>query len=572
MDVSKAKFLLENLLDRVETLDDGSKQLSGKITENEYKALEIALTMLDGNSVRDESHEPLDIPDNTASLEQIIAQPEQEPELKPSEILLETSVLELPLPSQNVRMCLDFGTAMSKATLVIDHDGDDYEEIEVLKLGIPADQEEVSEVMLISSVYIDEEGKLWFGKQAQEEAKLQPQGSARQQLSNIKRYLSEEGLNNRVSENFNPTGIEITYGELIVAYLTYFTWCINESMMLLDDSYPKNLKRRFAMPCLSDPLASEAEHRLRKYLGEAQVLADTFADGINTGIKLSEFLDALKQLRKKKFNYEFITDAITEPLGVAGSLLGPETVTDMLAMVIDVGAGTTDYSLYRIKVDPENDINTAFEVAGTSSCLTEAGNYLDKLLKAIIIREAEVPNDSGIRHIIDWEIETNIRDYKETLFNEGEVFVFIRELNKEVTIDLQTFLSLPQVITFADNLRTKMIEVMEKASRDFANWIVENPSRNLVVVLTGGGAELPMVQDLAKGTLDAHGLQIPLAPAKIFPTWLDEEHADLEEHYPRIAVALGGARRRIIARGGELTITGSSIPPKPFGVDFTTGR
>ena len=47
MDLMKAKFLLENLLDRVEILEDGSKQLSGKLTDNELQALLVALTLFD---------------------------------------------------------------------------------------------------------------------------------------------------------------------------------------------------------------------------------------------------------------------------------------------------------------------------------------------------------------------------------------------------------------------------------------------------------------------------------------------------------------------------------------------
>ena len=47
MDLMKAKFLLENLLDRVEIVEDGSKQLSGKLTNYELQALQIALTLFD---------------------------------------------------------------------------------------------------------------------------------------------------------------------------------------------------------------------------------------------------------------------------------------------------------------------------------------------------------------------------------------------------------------------------------------------------------------------------------------------------------------------------------------------
>ena len=47
MDLIKARFLLENLLDWVETHEDGSKQLSGKLTNNELQALQFALTLFD---------------------------------------------------------------------------------------------------------------------------------------------------------------------------------------------------------------------------------------------------------------------------------------------------------------------------------------------------------------------------------------------------------------------------------------------------------------------------------------------------------------------------------------------
>jgi len=43
------------------------------------------------------------------------------------------------------------------------------------------------------------------------------------QLDNIKRYLSEEGLTNKVNGRFNPTDIDISYGDLILAYLMYLT-------------------------------------------------------------------------------------------------------------------------------------------------------------------------------------------------------------------------------------------------------------------------------------------------------------------------------------------------------------
>lgn len=584
MDLMKARFLLENLLDRIEILEDGSKQLSGKLTDNEYEALKTAISLFHVNAVT--SNQQVSIPASVnihplPEFEPAIVEAPNEDVVSPEEVTkyqkerlieIDLSVLSLAHAPNNVRLCLDFGTAMSKATLVEDFEDDDFEDIEILKLGVPGDQENISEVMLVSSVFIDDNGLLWFGQNAIEEAKLLPEGSNRQKLDNIKRYLSEDQLNSKVTNLFNPTGIDISYGDLILAYLMYLTWCVNHALES-HGQYPRNLARRFAMPCLSDPAATEAENRLRKYLGEAQILADTFYTTLKSGVLLDQFLTAVAQIRAGKYQYSFVTENISEPLGVAGSLLGPETNANMLAMVVDVGAGTTDFSLYRIIVDPENQKNNAFEVENSACCLTEAGNYLDQLLKSLIIKESGMVSYHPSKINVIWDLDRNIRDYKETLFNENEVFVHIKELNIDVVITLENFLALPQVRQFGESLRNKMTKIMEDVSPDFSNWVIQDPTRRLVIVLTGGGASLPMVKELAQGNINVHGLTVPLVPAKSFPFWLEKDHADLESDYPRIAVALGGARKNLMKRGGVMTTTAGSGNKRPtLGVDFTTGR
>lgn len=587
MDLIKARLLLENLLERVEVLEDGTKQLSGKLTDNELKALQFALSSL--ATITEPKVSTSQPPLTDTPIPPVPEFPPPEPKSKkPGEmpvvieagidseiqnIELDLSVFNFPTPPKNTRLCLDFGTAMSKVVLVQDNQDNDFEEIKVLQLGIPGEQEDISEVMLVSSVFIDDDGLLWFGQRAIDEAKLQPEGSNRLQLDNIKRYLSESGLKSKVSEIFNPTEIEITYSDLILAYLMFLTWCVNHSLDALNGHYPRNLSRRFAMPCLSDPAAAEAEYLLRKYLGEAQVLADSFFTTLTEGIPLESFMAALKDLRSIDHTYSFVTEKISEPLGVAGSLLGPESETDMLAMVIDVGAGTTDFSLYRIKVDLEEEINSASEIEGTTDFLSEAGNYLDNLLKSIIIKKTEISFDDSSMRNINWELEKNIRNLKETLFNEGEVFIYLRESDSEVTVTLSEFLALSQVQAFGDSLRDKVIKIMESVSSEFSDWILRDSRRRLTLVLTGGGASLPMVKSLAEGSISVHGMNVPLKAAKSFPTWLDEEHPELEVDYPRIAVALGGARKNIIQSRGPIHTGPADGGSKPtMGPDFTSGR
>ena len=78
---------------------------------------------------------------------------------------------------------------------------------------------------------------------------------------------------------------------------------------------------------------------------------------------------------------------------------------------------------------------------------------------------------------------------------------------------------------------------------------------------------LPMVKDLAKGTITIRGQQVPVQAALPFPVWLQAEYADLEDDFARIAVSLGGARKRLVNRGSGASILGGDVayPPKLGG-------
>ena len=123
-------------------------------------------------------------------------------------------------------------------------------------------------------------------------------------------------------------------------------------------------------------------------------------------------------------------------------------------------------------------------------------------------------------------------------------------------MSLDEFLEQPAVRLFEDSLRTTLIEILESAHPDWIHWVRDHPSRHLTIVLTGGGASLPMAKKLAEGTVTAHGITIPVAAARSFPEWLRKDYPDMEDHYPRVAVSLGGARKNTIHSMGILKSTG----------------
>lgn len=72
-----------------------------------------------------------------------------------------------------------------------------------------------------------------------------------------------------------------------------------------------------------------------------------------------------------------------------------------------------------------------------------------------------------------------------------------------------------------------------------------------------------MVRDLAEGSVKVNDMDVPVARAKPFPDWLREVDENLESDYPRVAVSLGGARKRLIQDEGTATITGGDVTQTP---------
>ncbi len=209
-----------------------------------------------------------------------------------------------------------------------------------------------------------------------------------------------------------------------------------------------------------------------------------------------------------------------------------------------------------------NGHNVALEIPDTARGLTEAGNYLDRALIELIIKKSGVTSEDSMWINIRSQLELQIRDYKESLFNDEVVFVNLIN-GSEVDIELEEFLSLKAVQSFGDSLREAMVDILESIDSSWVNWVSADIHRNLVVALTGGGADLPMVTSLAEESMRINGVDLPVVPAMSFPKWLRELDANLEADYPRVAVSLGGARKRLIKRGDAARITAGDVTQTP---------
>jgi hypothetical protein len=554
MDSSVAYVLIANLLERVQRpkSPDGDT-LAGALTEMEMSALRAAADQLRLSS----GTASPDLRVETGGIE-ADAEKENSPPETPT-VQLNLSSLQMGDRQPGMRICVDFGTAMSKAALIID--GDDPSEpaaVEVLSLGVAGEQQEFSETMLISSVYIANDGRIVFGKAAVDTSGIEHADGARTRADNIKRYLSEDGLEEAVAKNFNPTSMVVTGHDLILAYLAFFSYTI--SQCVADLGLQTNIERRFAMPCFPEPRSTRVRDLIREMLGQAQVLADTFQDRLLRGIPLDEFMTALHSLPVAAKEWSMIGANLTEPLGVANVLFNDDANIDGIIVVVDIGAGTSDMSMYRVHQSEGGGPAIAYEAPHAARGIEQAGNYLDRLLRGYVLKEAEIAIDHPKYRSTVGRIDLAIRDNKEALFTEGSVFIPISE-EDGVTVTLEDFCNTTQVKLFSAALQECMQDMMEEVPED---WIMVADVKGAVrVVCTGGGASLPMVQALGKGTMTAQGRRFLRTARDNFPSWLVEKHELLRGEFPRTAVALGGARKRLISEKGLANVLAGGVRGTP---------
>lgn len=552
----KAIALLENLIERIERKDSRELELSGKITRSEFDALVYACNFLVGDLEADSTI------DATESNEQRVEKNSPEP----SSFNLNMSVFDMPMPPESDFLCLDFGTALSK--VAIGHLSDGVEDTQILEIGIPGEQENLSTTKLESAVYIDNAGMIWFGQTATERAEIeQEKNEDRAIVQNIKRFLSEGDIEDRINERMNPTHFKITNRDIILAYLTFLTWCVNERLSVM--GVPRNIRRRFAMPCLKGTRRDEVIGLMKSLLGEAQVLADTFGEGLAKGFDLDEFLRVSQTLRKQNLDFPFIDQEIVEPLAVTGAIMSFEKDAKALLLVIDIGAGTTDFGLFLVRYSHNSGASSVDSIENGYDVISKAGNFIDRVLIEYTLNQSGIDNSHPRYKAQRNVLQRNAREYKETLFSDGSVAISMLTADV-VTIELKSFVELKQIQALAEEFQQKLIGILERVDN---SHIVGAPYHNLALKITGGGANLPFVQKLyEQKSITIKGTELSLKPVVTeFPEWLTDTAPYLKDDFAQLSVAIGGARFKKLNYDGEITRAIGVGGPVEMGGYYTKG-
>ena len=508
----QARALLENLLDRM-SADPRLQQL---ITQGEADALRLIL--------KDETREQHDPPSS------LIEVPKEEPPALPDHAAYEG----------DMHLCLDFGTAMSKA-FAWDRERDRPMMLEIGRVAGEAG----SHFVLQSALFVTHDGIVHFGQPAFNAAAA-ANPDLNRSFRSIKDLLTvgqPETLLQPLDQKYNPTETSLTNKDAITLYFAFLTDIALVTLEAAGESNVRRIPRSYTKPVFDESRDSWATDLLTECATVGQLLADEFSGRWMEGIPVGDVRAALNRLSPlaSELRHDLIMEAGILPEPVAAFVsrcwhYDPSGRVRRIFMVIDVGAGTTDFAMFA-EVDEDRKMTVA-PILGSVGTVRYAGDMIDNLLHRHLLDLGGVKDDHPQYRYLVADLHREIRLIKEELFVQGRVS---RSLVNDVPVatDLGTFQATDEMQKLRAQMRKKFVAVLENVD---PSWLTQG---DLPVFFTGGGAGLPLVTDLANGQPIAVGKNwVTPRAVRSYPNWLDDEYHDVEAirpDYQQLAVCIGGA-------------------------------
>lgn len=568
----KNKVLFDNLINRLRLdQETGKYSLPGIITEGERTALIAAQSLLSSigsEVVNSDPNNPFEAissvevsePDGKNNLSNDSVDKERSSPTIIEEVissegledLLDTSAIYPKEFDDNINLGLDFGTAYSKACIV--QTLDDEEKILDLPLGIYAGEDSL-EMPVHSSLFIDPDGRLYFGPIAVEKSlEARINGYELSRIDSIKSFLIEENRvtidDSPLSNIYNPTDVHVSKAALLAFYLGYLLHLVRETASNNHGIDITKVRRRVSLPCYEPHHREKVVKEISKLFTLGDVLGKSFRDEWENGFRIQDVMYLYGWMRENiNKNSPHVESFLEEPLAVAGSRLGMNDKSIGNAfMVVDVGAGTTDFGMFEIMANAQTGYVDAREIKGSGYGVPVAGDKLDTILLAYILDDSSISRTSPAYKEALISLRLDIRNYKERLFKHKKLtYSLPGGITGQLT--LGTFLEDKSVKEFSTELRNALVHVLSSIHPSWINTKIElkNKSGKLPIILTGGGASLPMLKALLKGSIDVGGHHVLLHLSPTVPKWISDEYeGEIIDLYSQMAVSIGGGKRFVM--------------------------
>jgi molecular chaperone DnaK (HSP70) len=431
------------------------------------------------------------------------------------------------------RICIDFGTALSKASICLDPTLPLEVGVKPLPIGGISGAEHP---LLTPSVLYVDGGRLFFGPQALELARRGVE-TDRDPLLSFKTVLGagnvQEALAQKMPPSIDPTGT-FKARDAVVLYLAYLDQLIREALELAPNMPPgiANARRRYTSPVWR--AGGMVDHAFEAIFNEAAAISLKLERSLLApdGISIAQCKAALDQAAVLPGN-GLLETGVFEPHAAAAASMAFTSAPTRFCMVFDMGAGTTDIAAFEF--DESIDPPMLSEIKEARQCSALAGDEIDRILIGLLFRkrgQGQFDEQRALR-----STRLSARELKRQLFTQGRCAIKNGWIATTIKIeDLQQDPSFRQYLSALVETIARSLAAVTKRAEAVNAEIVD-------VVLAGGGSHLPFLPDVVRAAAQRVGARVrlrvgPLSPANSLYQGVDTA---LRGVFPQIAMSVGGA-------------------------------
>jgi molecular chaperone DnaK (HSP70) len=428
-------------------------------------------------------------------------------------------------------LCIDFGTAYSKAAAAPAGAWSRFDPAQVRPLMLSAHEGQGSAFLLDSAIFIDDD-RVLFGRAAIAQANAQAD-TKRSALRSFKTLLSvsdlDRALNTNAPATIDPHRI-FQMRDLIVLYLAYLLASINRasaSDTMLAQAELTN--RRYAAPAWRSGDSAGMHQVIVKLFGEAEAFRAAVGKKLLApeGMSLRTISDALPNAMDQAAPQDM--GLVFEATAAAAyTSVGLEQSASHM-IVVDMGAGTTDIAALA-RLGPR-----AFELPEARVTLKQAGDFIDRVIANRVLDTAKWARSREQKTELWTVLMRQIGDIKETIFADGRAT--LRNQGRSI--------SLSQRDIEQDRDFREFVKALREAY-DHALAVVRDDAQargrsEVQAIAVGGGASAPFIQDLIHRKAGSTRPRVTPRPAT--PDWARGGvfKGNLAPVFPQLAIAIGGA-------------------------------
>lgn len=455
------------------------------------------------------------------------------------------SSLEASLSGARGRICIDFGTAFSKASAFMESGGPAREAVHALAIGAAAGSDHP---LLTPSVIFVDEGRILFGPRALERARACV-AAARDPIVSFKLILAardiDHALSLKVRPSVDPTGT-LRYRDALVLYLAYLDQLILAAIRG-DDTLPQglaNAPRRYTSPIWRT--REEGDRTMARLFDEGATVSARLGPMLlaSDGASIAQCKDALDKAQQALGIGQLEAGVFEAHAAAAAYGAFSRDARDFM-LVIDMGAGTTDIAGFACA--PGEDGPILAEIVGARQSCGLAGDEIDQIMVDLMIEKFKLKRRDD-QAMLWRSLGLSARALKRDLFLNGKCSFQFGGVSR--TLQLKEFMRARRFKEFC----AALAEACAVSMRALYARAREHRGERLSILLAGGGAHLSSLRTVAADAADKAGIRTQ-AEIEIFgENWYLPNGFDpnLATAFPQVAIALGGALANVTDEVAEI--------------------